>query len=280
MVKKQNKKAVQPSRDELIGILQKMQDFFTDHHRRPYPGSSYSRAIPLPSFGGAGQNGFDPAKSVIAVILSGSAPGRTRYYQGVSLFRSARSKGGIPARSFVRYRRHCHHPVLQDSPGPLAGRSPVMAAGRGVPGLPASAALSLRASMLATSGVSLRTVESASMRTRAGFLVSRSVTLIVLAAGSTEINTVAAMFRKEPETIYSGVSWVPSSFLLPSARTWSPTFKSAKVLGLADRRSAPSQAHSGAYRPNRKRNDHRWLTPSWLRTEIVICLESGLSCRD
>ena len=65
-----------------------------------------------------------------------------------------------------------------------------------------------------------------------GFLDARSVIVMLLFPASVEI-TVAAMFLNEPETMPCAVNSVPSSFLVPRARTLSPTFTSASVAGLA-----------------------------------------------
>jgi len=82
--------------------------------------------------------------------------------------------------------------------------------------------------------------ESASILTVSGFFVARSLTVISPVCGSIAV-MVAAIWRKDPETILSAWMTVPSAFLSPRTRNWSPVLISGKVLALASPKRAESR---------------------------------------
>ena len=85
---------------------------------------------------------------------------------------------------------------------------------------------------MATNGGNLRSSESAVTLTVTGFLVARSVMVTVLFAASVE-TTVPAMSRNAPVMMACAVNSVPSSFLVPRARSWLPGLIWSRVPGLA-----------------------------------------------
>ncbi len=67
----------------------------------------------------------------------------------------------------------------------------------------------------------MRSCESGVIFTTAACLLIVSFSVTVPAARSTDVISPARL-RKVPETISSAVNSVPSAFLLPRARNWSP----------------------------------------------------------